>query len=255
MTPKLEIIFNNSKFLINREFLSFAQKYTILDEMSQPLLYAERPRYVSDIIVRLVGMFVNIVFLIVACGFIGLVEDQPGLLIIMYCLGGFVGGILLYYLFAVSFSRKRHITFYTDETKAEKVLEVRQQKKFSVLKSNYTIQEVTRRTIATVQRQNLYNVIRPYWRCFDTQESTVCIIREDDTFIVLLRHLIGRRYRILTANYTLWDENQANELGHITQKASFDTQYLLNVKKDQTEQIDRRIALAIGVLMDSAPRR
>ncbi len=142
-----------------------------------------------------------------------------------------------------------------NENKTTKLLEITQNQKFEFPYATYTIADEKQEVIASLRKNHLYSLFRKRWDCFNPQQSLMSVIREDTLLLALLRRALGSFFGLLGTNFVILSANQASQLGQFNRKFTLLDRYVLDMSPDTTQTIDRRIALAIGVLLDTGERR
>src|SRR5439155_692467 len=74
-----------------------------------------------------------------------------------------IGALVALIAVGVGLSAKRHVTFYRDETKRDKLLDVLQDRKWQPITATYTVRDRSGRTMALLWKNYLYNVVRKRW--------------------------------------------------------------------------------------------
>ena len=82
--------------------------------------------------------------------------------------------MLLAFVMAIQLSPKRHISFYADETKAELLLQVLQDKKFQPIVATYTVLTPEGDFLGRMKKNYLYNILRKKWDVFDALRAKRC---------------------------------------------------------------------------------
>ena len=72
---------------------------------------------------------------------------------------GFILGVGAAVVVGVLLSAKRHVTFYRDLTKAERLMDILQDSKFQPINSTYTVRD-REGNVLTFHKNILYNLIR-----------------------------------------------------------------------------------------------
>lgn len=253
--------FQRDKFLLRQKVMTIGSKYVVTDEAQQPILFIERPAHlwrqivasVSTALAFVVGMVVT------AAGAAVMVEQfsSPA--------GAWAVGLLLSLTTialglwtAVKLWPKRHIEFYADETKAELLLTVLQDKQFELIRATFTVVRPDGEVLARMRKNYLTNIIRRKWDVYDPSGRLFLIAREDSLILSLLRRFLGPLFGILRTNFILVtpvDGRVERLLGEFNRKMTLFDRYVLDVSRDHPALIDRRVAVALGVLLDTGEKR
>ena len=247
--------FDRDKFLLRQKALAIKEKYYVWDEAGQAILYVERPRYVfRGLLAAFGGLVAGLVVLLAVGALAGAVGTQgvADTLLAFLAFGGFFVTLVAV---AVALSPKRHVTFYRDDTKQQRVLEVLQDRKLQLITATYTIRDATAKVLATLRKNYLYNVFRKRWRCFAPGGTLLCVAMEDSIILSLLRRFLGPFFGLLRTNFIILRGGGDTVIGEFNRKLTLLDRYVLDLTRDPKRQIDRRVALALGVMLDTGERR
>jgi uncharacterized protein YxjI len=252
--PQADPVFDRDVFLLRQQLLRISEKYDVADEQGNKIVFVERPahllRNVGAILAGLVaGGAVGVVF--------GMLSDMAkgtpyeGVLGVLAVIGFFAG------LFAVGIglSAKRHVTFYRDETKRDRLLEVLQDRKWQPITATYTVRDRAGRTVALLWKNYLYNIIRKRWYVKAPDGTTLYMAKEDSIILSLLRRLLGPLFGLLRTNFIIVRSDSDDVVGEFNRKFTLLDRYVLDLKADRARTLDRRVALALGVMLDTGERR
>lgn len=248
--------FARDKFLLNQQHLAIREKYEVADGAGAPLMFVERPRYIFlNVLAIFSGIFVGgvnlLVFSLVRAS---LKSGGDPLLLTLLALWAFYGSFFVVYLVAAGLSKKRHITIYRDESKAEVLLQILQDRKIQILTVSFTVLDAKGVTIARLVKKRLHNILRKRWYCRDGGGAALFTAKEDSMILSILRLFLGSFFGLLRTNYMILDRS-GNILGEFNRKLTILDRYVLDMTADSLRSIDRRAALAAGVLLDSGEKR
>jgi hypothetical protein len=170
-----------------------------------------------------------------------------GLGILVFVIGAPIIGVLL--------SVKRHVTFYRDQSKREKLLDILQDKKFQPITMTYTVRDARARPIAKFGKNWLFNVIRKRWYVWAPNGTLLFLAKEDSVILSLLRRFLGPLFGILRTNFIFLPAGTEDVIGEFKRKFTILDRYVLDMTSDPQNLMDRRIALALGVMLDTGERR
>lgn len=249
-----DVAFDRDKFFLRQKAMSLSEKYFVWDENQRQLLFVERPTHLGR---GCLGLFLGgIAGIIVGGGIIALViafggENVPD----------FVGTAALFLgIFTMLFVTtiihpKRHVSFYRDEAKGEKLLEILQDSKYQFMNVTYTIRDGAGTVIALLKKNVFTNILRKRWLCTTPDGAGICHAVEDSPVKALLRRVLGPLFGLLRTNFIITDGNGVQILGEFNRTMSIMDRYVLDMSRDTSRHVDRRIALAIGVMLDTAEKR
>jgi hypothetical protein len=252
--PQGDPIFGRDKFLLRQKHMAISEKYYVWDEYGQTILFIERPAHLGrNLLAGLAGAAAGFLFFLFFAMLANVVssKDISALLALMGVVGGFVSFLVV----AIALSQKRHITFFRDDTKQERLLEIRQDAKFQPITATYTVLGPNGELLANLHKNYLYNMFRKRWYCYGPDGSIICMAMEDSLILSLLRRFIGPLFGVLRTNFIIVQGREENVLGQFNRNFSILDRYVLDMSRDYTRSIDRRIALAIGVMLDTGERR
>ncbi len=251
--------FARDKFFVNQKRLSIGAKYYIFDEAQQPILFVERPAHLFRGCLAILGAVVVFVVFGGAASVLAAVVDQeaPGTLAGgIVALVGVVLAIVLTLVVAVALSPKRHITIYADDTKTAPLLKVYQNRKFYLIRATYTVEDPQSGLMGHLMKNYLYNVFRKRWYVLAPDGTTVRFVAKEDSLILsLLRRLLGVFFGLLRTNYVILEPGNERIIGEFNRKFTLFDRYVLDMSADRDHALDRRLALALGVILDTGERR
>jgi uncharacterized protein YxjI len=251
--PQADPAFDRDRFHFRQKHLSINQKYYVDDDFGQPLLFVERP---SHVLRGLAALTAGIVTLVVsAAGVVTLAGALPeGTAAGVTVAVGLLMSVALCFAVAIALSAKRHLTFYRDDTKREPLLRIFQDRKFQPVTITYTVADREGKQLARLSSNRLVGVIRKRWYCDAPEGTRLVVVREDSILLSLLRRWLGPLFGALRTNFILLDP-AGKLIGEFNRKLTIRDRYLLTVEADRARTLDRRLALAIGVMLDTGERR
>ncbi len=246
--------FDRDTFLLRQQLLKISEKYDVCDEQGNKIVFVERPAH----LLRNLGA-VLVSMAIIFGGIVGLTAlpasttQSPVLAwavvaaMIAIIVGAFAAGIAL--------SVKRHVTFYRDESKREKLLSILQDKKFQPITMTYTVRDARGRPIAKFGKNWLFNFFRKRWYVWGPGGGVLFLAKEDSIILSLLRRFLGPLYGLLRTNFIFLPAGTDDVIGEFKRKFTILDRYVLDMTSDPQRLMDRRIALALGVMLDTGERR
>lgn len=261
--PPWHPAFDQDRFLLRQKVMSITERYYVHDQYDQPILYIERPAHLMR---NLLAAFVTVIVALIGVGlsiFIGMglwEVVSPKWLSIVVGVGMLAVTLGLACVAAVTLSPKRHIFFYLDDSKETLLLEVLQDQKFAPITATYTVVTPEGDPLWRITKNYLSNFLRKKWEVYAPGGVTVLIAREDSLFLALLRRILSTATDIgfLRTNFILLVPGEAGaeeKRGEFNRKFTLFDRYVLDLRQDCPPTIDRRLALAVGVLLDTGERR
>ncbi len=248
-------IFDRDKFLLRQKHLAItSEKYYVHDEDGNPLLYIERPRHLLRGL--LAALAAGATFIAVALSFAVLIAafKVPALKIlfgVLAVLGSFAGAFSV----CVLCMKKRHVTLYRDDTKQERLLDIIQQRKLYFLTATYTVRDADEKPLAILRKHYVYNIFRKRWYCHRPDWQLLFTVKEDSVVLSLMRRYLGPLLGALRTNFIFSDPQTGEVLGEFNRKFTILDRYVLDMSADPTRKIDRRVAVAVAIMLDTGEKR
>jgi uncharacterized protein YxjI len=256
LTPKSQAddAFNRDIFLLRQKHLSINQKYQVSDEQGNAILFVERPTYffrtLFALFVAWIAMMgVYLMGMTLAAGSVR--NGSAGGLALVVMLAAPISFVVV----AMALSKKRHVTFYRDESRTQKMFDVLQDKKVQFPMRTYTVRDASGRPLASFKKNYLYNIFRKRWEMRAPNGSVMCVAKEDSIILSLLRRVIGPLWGLLRTNFIITRGESDMVMGEFKRKFTILDRYVLDLTADRRRDLDRRLGLALGVMLDTGERR
>jgi len=247
-------IFGYDKYFFKQKHLSINQKYYVFDQLGNPILFIERPSYIGrSILGVMLGIFAAIIVLMVF-GILGASTESQGLMLFYFAVA-LLGSMSTAVFIMAMFAKKRHVIFYTNDTKQQQVLEVKQDKKFYFLMAHYTVTDDHGQPLARLRKNYIYDLLRKRWDCLTPEGDLLCIAKEDSVILSLLRRVLGPLFGLLRTNFHFYSRDGQDVIGEFNRELTLVDKYVLDMSEDRTRMLDRRIAVAMGVMLDTGESR
>ncbi len=256
LTPKSQAdeVFNRDIFLLRQKHLSINQKYQVSDEQGNPILFVERPTYFWRTLLALIcGWVAMMVVYGVGMGLAAAGAQQAG--------GGGLGVVVIllapvaFVVVAMALSKRRHVTFYRDESRTHKMFDVLQDKKVQFPMRTYTVRDASGASLASFKKNYLYNIFRKRWEMRSPSGSVMYVAKEDSIILSLLRRVLGPLFGLLRTNFLITRGESDVVVGEFKRKLTILDRYVLDLSADRRRDLDRRLGLALGVMLDTGERR
>jgi uncharacterized protein YxjI len=247
--------FDRDTFLLRQQLLKISEKYDVCDEQGNKIIFVERPAH----FLRNLGAV--LAFVLLAFGGLAAIGAASDLPASASLLGAVITilGILVIFVAAptvgIVLSAKRHVTFYRDQSKREKLLDILQDKKFQPVTMTYTVRDPRGRTLAKLGKNWLFNVIRKRWYVWGPDGTLLFLAKEDSIILSLLRRFLGPLFGVLRTNFIFLPAGTEDVIGEFKRKFTILDRYVLDMTADARRIMDRRIAIALGVMLDTGERR
>ena len=259
LTPKSQAdgVFNRDIFLLRQKHLSINQKYQVSDEEGNAILFVERPTHFWRAVLALLVAYVVTMaaYMLVMVALVGQgpqtaqSQDSPLVALVLMLLP------VLFVVVAMALSKKRHVTFYRDESRTQKMFDVLQDKKVQFPMRTYTVRDAAGTPLASFKKNYLYNVFRKRWEMRSMGGTVMCVAKEDSIILSLLRRVLGPLFGLLRTNYVITRGTGETVIGEFKRKFTILDRYVLDLSADRRRDLDRRLALALGVMLDTGERR
>lgn len=255
LTPASEAdpIYGRNVFLLRQQALRINERYDITDEQGKPILFVERPahflRNLGALLVAVAAGFTWLVALVALADTVG-----RGILSNIVAMLGVIGFVVIAALVGMALRKKRHVSFYTSQDKAVRVLEVLQEKKFEFITATFTVKGADGTVLARLRKNYLYNFIRRKWEILDPGETVAWVAREDSIILSLVRRVVPFA-GLLRTNFIFQPAGSQKVVGEFRRRMTLLDRYVLDLEADPKREFDRRVAVALGVMLDTGERR
>jgi uncharacterized protein YxjI len=253
--PQADPVFDRDVFLLRQQLLKISEKYDVADEQGNKIVYVERPAHLLRNLGALIaglaaGGVTGAVFALLGGAF-----PRDSAVEGLFAILTIVGFLVAFLVVGIGLSAKRHVTFYRDETKRQKLLDVLQDKKWQPITATYTVRDSSGRTLALLWKNYLYNFFRKRWYVKRSDGTILYVAKEDSILLSLLRRFVGPLFGLLRTNFVIVRGDSDEVVGEFNRKLTILDRYVLDLRADTGRSLDRRIALALGVMLDTGERR
>ena len=250
----LDDAFARDRFLLRQQHFAINAKYEVWNEQGQPILFIERPAHLlRNLGATLAGLLAAgvagaLCFLVLRLLF-GPNPQQMGALVLCIVLAIIACATVLVVV-ATALSAKRHITFYRDPSKGERLLEVLQEEKLTFLVQHFAVRDPEGQPLARFTKNSLWDIFQKRWQC-DSPDGTPLCVAKEEFWHALLTRTLGKLFPM---NFNFYDGYGAL-IGSFNRKFTLLDRYVLDMTGDPGRSLDRRVALAMGVMLDTGERR
>ncbi|MGH7314403.1 MAG: hypothetical protein ACREJV_14595 [Candidatus Rokuibacteriota bacterium] len=242
--------FDRDLFLLRQRLLTVRTKYEVWGEDGVPVCFVERPTYPVRTFLAYVIAFVAATLVLERTVLRGAAGSAGDLLAL--ALAG-----LVFFVVATSARPKRHVTVYRDDSRGEVLLRIWQDQRVALLTRTYTVSSASRAVLARLRKHHVHNLVRKRWYVETPGGQRVALAVEDSIVLSLLRRLVGPLFGLLRTNYVLMTGGVADGVvvGEFNRKLTLLDRYVLDLRPDPDRRLDRRVALALGIMLDTGERR
>lgn len=255
LTPQSDAdpVFGRDVFLLRQQVLRINERYTVSDEGGKPILFVERPAHFFRNLLAVFGSLLAagawIVGLTAAAAALGSGTFSDILSVV-----GVVGFVPVLVIAGMTLGKKRHVSFYTGEDRTVCVLEVLQDQKLHFINATFTVLGADGTVLGQFRKNYLFNLIRRKWDVLDQDGKVVWVAREDSIILSLVRRVVPFM-GLLRTNFIFQRPGSDSVLGEFRRKMTILDRYALDLTADRERAFDRRIAVALGVMLDTGERR
>ncbi|MEO8377212.1 MAG: hypothetical protein ABI579_06035 [Candidatus Sumerlaeota bacterium] len=245
----LENLFTFHVLFVRQHLLTIAQKYSVIDELGRDRFFVVRP---PKIFLTSVAAFAR--FIVSMLAFIYAIK------IFMATHDAFLPIVLLFvvrlvaWLVRVLLTPYRDIRIFTDASEQFQTLMITQDNKFG-LYSWFTILDALGPPVARAKRHFIKSIWRREWIAETMQGSEICRVREDALSLALLRRYLGTLWGLLRTNFDIVFPGGQRAGEYNRKLLTIADQYVLDLREDRHMLIDRRVALSLAILLDTAEYR
>ena len=257
-------IFGRDLYLLAQKVLRINESYVVADESGHPLLFVERPAHLLRGMLALVVGFVAammalVVMLIVIGPFMPeLQENETSTVASVLSLLMMFVGIAVFVIVMMAAGKKRHVSFHGGTNQSSpRVIEVLQDKKVQFPTRTFTVLDGSGEPIGMLSKNFLHSILRKHWTIRDGRGRPVATVREDSIILSLIRRVgaFVPLLRFMRTNFLFFKFGSDRELGEFRRKRTILDKYVLDLTTDPTRILDRRLAVAMAVMLDTAERR
>ena len=255
LTPESQAdpIFGRDVFLLRQQALRINERYNVSDDRGQPLLFVERPaHFLRNLLATFVGVAAGggwAWLLIQTAEAMG-----KGTFSNVLAMIGIIGFFPVLVLVGTKLSKKRHVSFYTSDDRTVRLLEVLQDQKLHFITATYTVLDAEGTVLALFRKNYLFNLFRRKWEVLDANGTIQWVAREDSIILSLVRRFVPYM-NFLRTNFIFQLAESDRVLGEFRRKLTILDRYALDLTADRARALDRRIAVALGVMLDTGERR
>jgi hypothetical protein len=248
--------FDRDLFLLRERVLSIRSTYEVWTEDRRSILYVERPTYPArTLLAYLLALLAASAVVAWAARAAASSSEAIGGLI---TLGAYGLAAAVFFVVSMSARPLRHVTVYRDDSRREVLLRVQQDQRLVVVTRSYTVVGPTGAPLARLRKNYLHNVFRKRWYVETLDGRRIAMAIEDSIVLSLLRRVLGSFFGVLRTNFVLvhvGGEADGTVFGEFNRKFTVFDRYVLDLSGDPTRAFDRRVALALGIMLDTGEGR
>ncbi|BCG58470.1 hypothetical protein PUR_18950 [Paenibacillus sp. URB8-2] len=143
-----------------------------------------------------------------------------------------------------AFKLKEDISIYTDESMSTELLRIKARHMIDLSATYDVTDSETGELVGALRRRGLKSILKDEWIILGPGDSEIGVIKEENTFLALLRRLIP----FIPQTYLL--EADERECGRFHRNFNpFVTKILADFSDDARGRLDRRLGMAAGILL------
>jgi predicted Zn finger-like uncharacterized protein len=249
----LDAAFHRHRFLLRQKHLAINEKYAVWDTQGQQILFVER----EALVLRSLSAGLAFLVSVVAGAWLGWKIAEAAGNGDLWAGGPIIGvvlGLVVGVTAAAALYPKKHVRFYRDESRQELMLEVLQDQVFAIITATYTVLDAQGEVLAYLRKNHLYDILRKRWVVLRADGSVWALAKEDSILLSLLRRAVGVLYGVLRTNFIIVTE-EGGHLGAFNRQFTLLDRYVLDLSPDTEAYLDRRVGLALGVMLDTGEKR
>ena len=248
--PGVDPAFDRDVFLLRERVLTIISKYEVWAEDGTPIGYVERPTYpVRTVLAYLMGAIAGWMVLRWTADTVSSQAVNAAAALLGYALG-----LATFMIVSMSVRPRRHVTIYRDDSRREVLLRIQQDQRIAALVRTYTLTLGDGTPLARLWKSYLHNLVRKRWTITDPTGALVAIALEESIVLSLLRRVLGPLFGLLRTNFVFLRPD-GDVLGEFNRKFTLLDRYVVDLSADADRALDRRIALAMGIMLDTGERR
>ena len=153
---------------------------------------------------------------------------------------------------------KEDIRFFADEEETMELFRIKARRMLEI-GGNYDVTTPEGQRIGVLQKVFGRSLFRSTWRILDDQENVLATGQERSLFLAIARRLIDfvpyvGEYIPIPYNFELNDP-EGKRIGGMDRKFQIRDKYLLDLSDDHERRVDRRLAVALAVGLDTLQNR
>jgi hypothetical protein len=251
--------FDRDLFLLRQRLFRVAAQYEVWGKDGTAVLYVERPTYpVRSALALLLGLAA---WGAVLLGWMSAAEAvgrlwgaHLGNVVMAFMPLAFLLGAVAFLVVSMSARPLRHVTIYRDDSRRAPLLRILQDQRVALIARTYTLVTPAGERLGRFRKNYLRNLIRKRWEVRAPGGALLALAIEDSIVLSLLRRLLGSFFGLLRTNY-VFERADGQVFGEFNRKLTLLDRYVLDLSADPGRTFDRRLALALGILLDTGERR
>jgi hypothetical protein len=153
---------------------------------------------------------------------------------------------------------KEHIRFFADESESQELFSIRARSWLDTGGSRYDVDDAHDGRIGVLEHVFGKSLLRSTWRVSNAQEEEVAIARERSTAAAILRRgidFVPDIGGLIPIPYNFEILAGDTRIGRMDRKFQLRDRYVLDLSGDPEKRLDRRLAIALAIGLDTLQNR
>ena len=152
---------------------------------------------------------------------------------------------------------KEDIRFFADEQETEELFRIKARSVFDIGGARYDVTEPDGAPIGVLEHAFRKSLLRSTWKVMDSAGGEVVTAQERSLPMALARRLVDfvpyGEWVPIPYNFDLLMDGRV--IGHMNRKFQLRDRYVLDLSADHERQLDRRLAIALAIGLDTLQNR
>lgn len=241
--------FNRDRFYMNQKHFSLSEKYFIYDEDGTQLMMVQRAwKFWKSIFAGIVAFIGLMVFVAIT----GSITEALQNGFIDFLFG--IACVLVLWAIYVPIAGKRNIFFYETVNNGQNIMNVEQTNLFQFPHAKFEVKDGDGKILAYLKKNHMFDFFRKRWYWHDESGEKIATIKEESLILAILRKFLGSLFGLLRMNF-VFKTNDNVTFGEFNRKVSLTDKYVLDISNDPERLYNRKVCIAIGVLLDTGEKR
>jgi uncharacterized protein YxjI len=154
-------------------------------------------------------------------------------------------GPTLFHIKQKAFKLREDIRVYSDEALQDEVLTITARQIIDWSAAYDVVDTATGESVGVLRRRGARSILRDEWEILDSGERHIATLREDSMALALVRRFVTN---LIPQSFSI--EMDGQEIGEFKQNFNpFIWKLTLDFTADPSEQLDRRLGVAAGILV------
>lgn len=243
----VEDVFARDRYFLRQKLFAISERYQVRGEGDEVLLYLQRPAVLMRRLLA-VGVLVVGGFTAFAAGGVVMAESPVlGAALLMAMLAGAVA-------LSVVIVGRRHLRICRDDGLVHLLLSVSQDNLWQLPVAHWSLRDGRGEILARFRKNLLWNLVRRRWDII-LPDGSAFLVKEDSLLKAILRRVVPNMIAVFMRTNFVFLAADGLRLGVFNRKLAVRDHYVLDLGDDPDHRLDRRVALAMAVLLDTGERR